>query len=70
MPHPAAPHRRKLIVAAAATLAAALVLTGCATAPSHEPASPSTNSQAVDTGFLADHESNDQNLWMALGGVT
>ena len=56
MPHPAAPHRRKLIVAAAATLAAALVLTGCATAPSHEPASPSTNSQAVDTGFLADHD--------------
>ena len=56
MPHPAAPHRRKLIVAAAATLAAALVLTGCTTAPSHEPASPSTNSQAVDTGFLADHD--------------
>lgn len=56
MPHPAAPHRRKLIVAAAATLAAALVLTGCATAPSPEPASPSTNSQAVDTGFLADHD--------------
>ncbi|MER7521749.1 CueP family metal-binding protein [Microbacterium oxydans] len=56
MPHPAAPHRRKLIAAAAATLAAALVLTGCATAPSHEPASPSTNSQAVDTGFLADHD--------------
>ncbi|MEV8172907.1 CueP family metal-binding protein [Microbacterium sp. NPDC077486] len=56
MPHPAAPHRRKLIVAAAATLAAALVLTGCATAPSHEPASPSANSQAVDTGFLADHD--------------
>ncbi|UWF77787.1 MULTISPECIES: CueP family metal-binding protein [Microbacterium] len=56
MPHPAAPHRRKPIVAAAATLAAALVLTGCATAPSHEPASPSTNSQAVDTGFLADHD--------------
>ncbi len=56
MPHPAAPHRRKLIVAAAATLAAALVLTGCATAPSHEPASPSTNSQAVDTGVLADHD--------------
>ncbi|MDH5134305.1 MULTISPECIES: CueP family metal-binding protein [unclassified Microbacterium] len=56
MPHPAAPHRRKLIVAAAAMLAAALVLTGCATAPSHEPASPSTNSRAVDTGFLADHD--------------
>ncbi|MCB8045301.1 CueP family metal-binding protein [Microbacterium oxydans] len=45
-----------MIAAAAATLAAALVLTGCATAPSHEPASPSTNSQAVDTGFLADHD--------------
>lgn len=56
MPHPTTPRRGNLIAAATATLAAALVLAGCATAPSPEPASPSTNSQAVDSDFLTDHE--------------
>lgn len=56
MPHPATPRRRKLIVAATATLAAALVLTGCTTASSPELTSPSTSSQPVDTEFLADHD--------------
>ncbi|MEW1963759.1 CueP family metal-binding protein [Microbacterium sp. NPDC077644] len=56
MPHPTTPRWRKLIVAATAMLAATLVLAGCATASSPEPASPSTNSRAVDTDFLADHD--------------
>ncbi|MBU8577637.1 CueP family metal-binding protein [Brevibacterium luteolum] len=56
MNHPTMPRRRNLTVTAAATLAAALVLTGCATTSSPEPASSSTSSQAVDTDFLADHD--------------
>ncbi|MEW2011040.1 CueP family metal-binding protein [Microbacterium sp. NPDC078814] len=56
MPHPTTPRWRKLIVVTTAMLAATLVLAGCATASSPEPASPSTNSRAVDTDFLADHD--------------
>lgn len=56
MTHPTTPRRRNLIVVATATLAATLVLAGCATASSPEPASPSTDSQAVDTDFLAAHD--------------
>jgi len=56
MLHPTKPRRRNLIVVATATLAATLVLAGCATASSPEPASPSTDSQAVDNGFLAAHD--------------
>lgn len=54
MNHPTMPRRRNLIVAATATFAAALVLTGCTTA-SPEPESTSIGSQVVDTDFLADH---------------
>ena len=54
MNHPTMPRRRNLIVAATATLAAALVLTGCTTT-SPQPESTSIGSQAVDTDFLADH---------------
>ena len=56
MPHPTTPRPRKLIVAATATLAAALVLAGCTTASSPEPAPPSTSSQPVDNELLADHD--------------
>lgn len=56
MNHPTLPRRRNLIVAAAATLAATVVVTGCTTGSSPEPASPSPSSQAVDTDFLADHD--------------
>ncbi|WBL19888.1 MULTISPECIES: CueP family metal-binding protein [Citricoccus] len=54
MNHPTVPRRRNLNVAATATFAAALVLTGCTTT-SPEPESTSIGSQAVDTDFLADH---------------
>jgi hypothetical protein len=54
--HPTTPRRGKVIVAATATLAATLVLAGCAAASSPEPASPSTNSHAVDSDFLAAHD--------------
>lgn len=55
MNHPTMPRRRNLMVAATATLTAALVLAGCATS-SPEPESTSIGSQAVDTDFLADHD--------------
>lgn len=56
MTHPATPRRRKLIIVACATLAAALVLTGCATSSSPEPASPTAGGQSVDSDFLAAHD--------------
>ncbi|MBO1903134.1 CueP family metal-binding protein [Leucobacter weissii] len=56
MPHTTKPRRLNMIVAATITLAAALVLTGCATTSSTEPPSPSTSSQASDTDFLAAHD--------------
>lgn len=56
MLHPAKPRRRNLIVGATITLVAALVLTGCATASSPEPASPSISNQAADGDFLAAHD--------------
>ena len=56
MPYPTKPRRPRLIVAATITLAAALVLTGCATASSPEPASSSTSNQAADGDFLAAHD--------------
>lgn len=56
MTHPITPRRPRLIVVATATLVSALVLAGCATTSSPEPASPSTDSQAVDTDFLAAHD--------------
>lgn len=55
MNRPTKPRRRSLIVTATATLAAALVLTGCATT-SPEPESTSIGSRAVDTEFLTDHD--------------
>ncbi len=56
MTHQTMPRRPKLIVTAAATFISALVLTGCATTSSPEPASLSTRSQAVDSDFLAAHD--------------
>jgi len=56
MTHPTKPRRLNMIIAATITLAAALVLAGCATASSPEPASPSTSSQAADSDFLAAHD--------------
>ena len=56
MTHPATPRRRKLIIVACATLISALVLSGCATSSSPEPASPTTGTQSVDSDFLAAHD--------------
>ena len=56
MPHPSKPRRRKLIIVACATLISALVLSGCATSSSPEPASPTTGTQSVDSDFLAAHD--------------
>ena len=66
MNHPTMPRRRNLIVTATATLAAALVLTGCATT-SPEPESISIGSQAVDTEFLTDHNLDGLDATQVIG---
>ncbi len=54
MNHPTKPRRRTLHRAAAATFAATLILTGCATTSPEADPTPSA-SQATATDFLADH---------------
>lgn len=56
MTHRTTSRRPKLIVVATATLVSALVLSGCATSPSPEPASSTAGGQSVDSDFLAAHD--------------
>lgn len=56
MTHRTTSRRPKLIVVATATLVSALVLSGCATSPSPEPASSTAGGESVDSDFLAAHD--------------
>lgn len=56
MSHLTTPRRRKLIMAATATLVPGLFLTGCSTTSSPESDSYPASTQSNDNGFLAAHD--------------